>query len=116
MQRPGFAVAGDRAVDQARIERRESLVVDAEALGHAGPEVVHEHVRRLDQPQQRFAAFGTLEIEHDAQLAAIDAEERAILRLQRRRILAQVVAARRLDLDDVRALVGEQRAAVRPAM
>jgi hypothetical protein len=46
-------------------------------------------------------------------LAAIDAEERAILRLQRRRILTQVVAARRLDLDHVRALVGEQRATVR---
>ena len=65
------------------------------------------------ESQQHCETLRALQIEHDALLAAIDAEERAILRLQRRRILAQVVAIGRLDLDDVRALVGQQRAAVR---
>jgi hypothetical protein len=53
-----------------------------------------------------------LQVEHQALLAAVDAEERAAFGGKRRRILAQVIALRRLDLDDLRALVGQQRAAI----
>jgi hypothetical protein len=39
-----LAVAGDRAVDESRIARRERRVVDAEPRHHAGPEALEQHV------------------------------------------------------------------------
>src|SRR5690606_34574540 len=53
-----------------------------------------------------------LEVQHQAALAAVHAEESAALGLQGGRVVAQVVAAGGVDLDHVRALVGQQRAAV----
>ena len=61
------------------------------------------------------AALGVLEIERDALLVAVDAQEiRALAVDERRSPGARVVAAARmLDLDDPRAHVGEQHRAVR---
>ena len=112
-QRPMLAVARHRAVDQARMARLQVGVGDAQALGHAGTEVMHQHVGGGQAALQRGAPLGALEVEHQAVLAAIHPQKRAALGGQRRRVLAQVVAVRRLDLEHLSALVGEQRAAVR---
>jgi hypothetical protein len=75
---------------------------------------MHEHIGLSDERQQHIERFRLLEIEHEPALAAIHAEKRAAFRFQCRWILAQVIARGRFDLDDFRALIREQRAAVRP--
>ena len=75
---------------------------------------MHEDVGLPHELQQYRKALGLLQVEHEAALAAVHAEEGAALGLERRRVLAQRVAAGRLDLGDFRAKVGEQRAAVGP--
>ena len=68
-----------------------------------------------DQPVEDRAPFGLLEVERDAFLVAVDAEEVRALALEKRRApRARVVALARLfDLDDARAHVGEQHRAIR---
>ncbi len=53
---PVLAVAGDRAVDEAGFCRAQALVADAEAVEHAGPERLEQHVVLAREPQQRLAA------------------------------------------------------------
>ena len=48
-------VAGERAVDQARVDAAQRLVVHAQALHHAGAEALQHHVRRLRQPVEDVA-------------------------------------------------------------
>jgi hypothetical protein len=47
---PGGAEAGDRAVDQARVDRPQRRVADAQAIHHAWPEILHNHVRLCGEP------------------------------------------------------------------
>jgi hypothetical protein len=54
-------------------------VADVQALGHAGAEIVYQHVGIAYQLQQCGVVVRTLEVEHDAALAAVDAEEGAAL-------------------------------------
>ena len=82
LHRPGLAVAGDRAIDQARIDRAQLLVVDAQPLrarwgGSCAP------ARRPRAPAAAAAAQpgGLLQVERDAELAAVDADEGAALGL-----------------------------------
>ena len=112
-ERPAITVSGQRAVDQARVDRLHPVVVDAEPRGDRGPEVVHQDVRALHQPSQHGEPVGMLQVETDAVLVAIDSEERAALVRQRRGVVAQVVALGRLDLDDLGAEVAQQGAAIR---
>jgi hypothetical protein len=107
-------VTGQRAVDQARIDHLHPVVIDAEPRRDGRPEVVDQHVRPLGQPPQYLEPVGILQVEADAVLVAVDAEERAALVRERRRVVAQVVPLGGLDLDDVSAEVGQQRAAVGP--
>ena len=112
LERPPIAVAGQRAVDQALVQRPHPVVVDAQARGHRRPEVVDQHVGALDQPAQHAQAVGMLEVEAEAALVAIDPEEGPALARDGGRVVAEVVALGRLDLDDEGALVAEQGAAV----
>src|SRR5205823_10562454 len=54
-----------------------------------------------------------LQVERQGALAAVGAEKEAAFPRQARRELAQHVALRRLDLDDVGAEISEQGAAIR---
>jgi len=89
-------------------------MADPEPLGHAGAEIVDQHVGLRDQRQQPRAVGFVLEVEHDAALAAVDAEKSAVLALERGRVVAQIIARRGFDLEHVGALIGEQRAAIGP--
>ena len=42
--RTGLAVAGDRAVDQRRIERAQRFVIELQAAHHAGPKILDKYV------------------------------------------------------------------------
>ena len=60
------------------------------------------------QPQQRFAPFRLLQVEHEAALAAVEVQvEVPHAAVLHRRHVAHVVAFVRLDLDDVGAELGE---------
>ena len=92
------------------------LRADAEAFERAGPEVLDEHVGVVGQPQQGVATVGGLQVEHDG--ALVPAEQ-----LPRVGVAAlgweppytpDTVSARRLDLHDVGAEVGEMAGRARP--
>src|SRR6267142_2480706 len=110
--RARLPVAGDRAVDQPRVERRQRLVVHAEARGDAGPVVLDEDVGGRHQLLQDGDALGALEVEYEAALVAVDGQEGRRdtgrgLEIHR----AGRLAPGRLDLDDVGAHVGEEHRA-----
>jgi hypothetical protein len=75
----GLAVAGDGAVDDARIDRPHRLVADAELVHHAGPEALENHVGIARQAQENLDARRLLQVQAQALLVAIDdAEEQAV--------------------------------------
>ncbi len=106
--RAGLAETADRADDDARVACGERLVREAELGHHAGAEALDDDVGFLDHREERVASRGRFEIERDRSLAAIDGEEAtahsALGRWERADVIAE---ARVLDLDDVRAHVGE---------
>ncbi len=112
--RPGLAVAADRAHDDLRVLRRQRRVAEAELVHHAGTKALDDDVGALDHRQQRVALRRHLEIERERALAAVDREVACGHAALARRKRAQVIAdARILDLDDVRAHVGEDHRQVR---
>jgi hypothetical protein len=112
-----IAEAGDVAIDQLRELRLEHLLVaDAPFLERAGLEVVDQDVGGLEQAQQHLAPLGLGEVERRHALVAVHADEvRRGAVAERRAPVAHLVALRRLDLDDVGAVVGEHLRAVGPA-
>src|SRR5581483_674271 len=112
--RPRVTVAGDRAVDQAGVDRRRGGVAEPELREAAGPEVLDQHVSRRDQAAQRLGAVRRLEIDRDALLAAVQREEEAALAADERRPRARVVAVLGLlDLQHLGAPVAELHRAER---
>ena len=110
---PGQPVAGDRAHDDARVERGERRVVDAQAPGDAGAIVLQHHVGPPHQVGERRLAGGMLEVDHDAALVAlvgVKVGRYALFGDQS----AGGVAGRRLHLDHVGAQIGQQRGRVGP--
>src|SRR5439155_24002192 len=68
------AVARDRQVDQARVESREGLVVEAETVEIAGAEVLDEHVAAGEQPAKDLATGVLAQVQPDGALVAVDRE------------------------------------------
>src|SRR3954466_3050147 len=75
-QRAVLPVAGDRAVDELLVLLAQALVADAEAVEHARPEGLQQHVGVADEAQQDLAALIALEVEPDRALPAVEREER----------------------------------------
>ncbi len=71
---PVLAVAGDRAVDEARIDGAERLVVDPEARRRPGARALEHHVRLARQAMEDGAPLGRLQVERQAPL--VPPEER----------------------------------------
>ena len=117
---PVVTEAGDRQHDEARVARHQRLDAEAKPVEHAGAEVLDEHVGPVDEGEQHVAVFGGLEVEGDRLLVAVGRQE--VRRLApplvadegRPPAAGVVAAARRLDLDDAGALVGEHHRRVRP--
>jgi hypothetical protein len=111
--RPRLAEARDRAIHQPRPSLGDSRISQAQSFHGAGPEVLDEHIGAVEQTFD-YGAAG-LEIEGQALLVSIDAEEvRALRPDERRSPRARVVTTARLfDFDDARSHVGELHRAVR---
>ena len=113
--RPISTVARDRAIDQRRILGGEHVVAESKLFHRAASVVLDQYVRLSHEPQQDRAPLGTLEIERESALVAVQHQERRRHAVDTRfAIAARVVAAGQLlDLDHVGTEVREQRAAGR---
>jgi hypothetical protein len=105
---PGLTVARDGAVHELRIEDRQGLEIDTEALRHAGPEALDGDVGVRRQLLDDLRRLGVLQVEREAALVAVLHAE------LHRHVAAAGIAARRLDLDHVGPQVGEDRRGERP--
>ena len=65
-----FAVAGERRIDQALVERREVVVGDAEPLAHRRRKIGDEDVGLGGKAMQHRLAFRLGEVEREAPLVA----------------------------------------------
>src|SRR5437867_4436450 len=107
------AEAGDRAVDEPRIDGAQGLVRHAEPARHARAIVLHEDVGGLHEPADDLHALRALEIHRDAALVAVHGQEGSAVAVLAGGAAAHVLAAGRLHLDDVGAHVGEVHRAER---
>ena len=104
----GGAVTGDVADDEPRPPGAQRPGVEPEPVRRAGREVLHEDVRPVDQLRHHLARLGTLEIEGQRLLRAVEPDEVARQPLDRRVVAAGEVADDgALHLDDPRPEVGE---------
>ena len=93
------AVSVRARIDEARVPRAEIRITDAESLGDAAAEVLQHDVGLVDELPENLEAFGLLEIEEDAALAAVDV------------VVAQNgLHVRAVDADHVGAEFGERAA------
>lgn len=113
--RTGLPIRGNRAIDDARLERTNVVVTEAEVVHHAWPIVFDNDIGALNQLLRLLDVLGILQIERHRALVAIERSEVLAIAVGNRRPRAQRIAAlRMLDLNDVRAHVREQHAAIRP--
>ena len=106
-RRAGLAVARDRGVDDARVQGVQRAVIETQPAQGAGAIILDEHVRARRQPPQYVRTAGSLQIDHDAALSAIDRIEGRTVAAARAGHAARRVALRRLDLDHVGAHVAQ---------
>jgi len=113
-----LAVGGDGDEDEAGVDGAQAVVVQAQ-IGHlAGRAVLDEDVGLLGQALEDLAAAGCAQVKGDPQLVSVQVEEEAALLgmgdiVQERASLAGAVANLwLLHLDDLRAHISEELAAV----
>ncbi len=106
--RPGGAVAGDVADDQARVPLPQGLCAEAEPPGRARREVLHEDVGPLDEAAQDLLGAVLLQIQRQGLLGAVEPDEVAGEAFHRPVVSAgEVPHFGALDLDHAGAEVGE---------
>jgi hypothetical protein len=99
-----------RHVHEARIQREERGIAEAEPVHRAALEVLAEDIRRRDEPQHDLQPARILHVDGKALLVAIEHPEEARAGTAQR---ARAVARDRFDLDDLRAEIREQHPAGR---
>ena len=104
-----LAEARDGTVDDSGVSLPRFLVGQAEAREGARAVVLEHDVAPLDELEEELLALGALEVDLDAFLVAVEADEvRGLAAGQRRSPRARDVArASRLELDHLRPEVGE---------
>src|SRR5207245_1804729 len=113
----GGAVPAAEGVDQARVDRAQVVVAEAEPLHHAGPEVVHQNVGLAGEPIDRLTTERRADVDRDAALVAIQAPEHGTLAARVFHVHAgEIAGARPLDLDDVGAEVAQHLRRARPQL
>jgi len=110
--RTGLTVAGDRAIDQTRVDLPQRFISETEALHDAGPEILDENVRGFDQAMYEPDRLRRFEIERDALLAGVELAEIGALAIAKRRAQAHLLALRRFNLDHFGADIGQQARAI----
>ena len=108
LQWAGLAEARDAHIDQPGIERAQRRGPDAQALGHAGAEVLDHHIHLLRQFMHHGHGLRMLEVQHQALLVAVHHREQRALAVPHGAYGAVVVALGRLHLDHFGAQVGQQ--------
>jgi hypothetical protein len=99
-----LAEARQRAIDDARVQRANRLVVGAEALHHTGPEALDDDVGRRGQLAEDRLAVGRLHVERHRPLVAVgEGVDRAAHPL----VAGGSLRIGRLDLEDLGAHVGQ---------
>src|SRR4029453_1469194 len=73
--RPGTAEPGDGAVDEARVEGRQRLVAEAEAVHDAAAEVLPHHVGTDHEARADLDRLRTAQVEGEAALVAVHGQE-----------------------------------------
>ena len=107
------AIACRRGVNQGRVQLRQVFVAQPKALRHTLAEILHKDVRFLHEFQHHFQTLRMLKVERDALLVAVQALKVCAATFKRVRHscdcgeLPAVVSVQRLDLDDIRAKIGE---------
>ena len=110
---PVLAEPGDAAIDDARIDLAQALIVDAELGLDVGAEVLDHDVGLRGEALEHLEALRVLQVERHRALVAVQIlEVRAMARAAR--LLAGRVLQQRIDLDDIGAPVGELPHAGRP--
>ena len=94
------AEPGDRAVDEARVRGPRRVVAEPEAIHHAGPEVLDEHVGVTHEVESGLDPHSRLQIELDAALAPL--LEHSV------RGVVPPRSAGRIDVNDFSTCVSEQ--------
>ena len=120
-QRPLLPVAADAGQHDGRIDRPQRLVAQAEPLHHAGPEAFDDRMRLAHQRAQAVELLGLLQVEHQPALAVVDdaveVRDAVLARPHVRRVIARqtgTAGQRRLDLEHLRAQIGQMPAGHRP--
>ncbi len=106
----GLAIAGNGDVDQSRVDRLQGLVTQPQALHHARAELFENNVVVLHQLPHHLQRFGTLEVQGQAALVAVEigvaGGNPGIVGRQHPQ---QIHARRRLDAQDLGAHVRQQQ-------
>ena len=99
---------GHRDIDEARVDGTQGFVAEAQFRNGAGAEVLDEDIGLSHKVEQDRMALGRLEVQDDRALVAVDGCEhgRHAVALGAE-IADQIAGAGPLDLDHVRALVGQ---------
>src|SRR5262249_1661848 len=98
------------SVDDARVQRCDLVVGEAEPVNYAGREILGKDVRLSDEIAQQLLAALALEIQRNRFLVRIEHHEVVAVRILaiRRRAASLLSANRVLDLDDLGAKPGER--------
>ncbi|MCY1202516.1 hypothetical protein D9M72_140060 [compost metagenome] len=115
-QRSVGSEAADPAMDQGREFPAQGLVSQAPFFQRAGLEVLDQHVGVGQQAAQQLLARRPGQVQRHAFLVAVHADEvRGGVAQEGRPPAPRLVAAGRLDLEHVRAVVGQDLRAIRAA-
>jgi hypothetical protein len=107
---------GDRDQDDAAVELPEPLVIEPHRPHDAGTEVLQHDVGLPDEGGEDLLAARAAQVEAHALFTAVVHGEVDALPADERRHPPRLLAAGRLDLDDVGAEVREQQAAARSGL
>ena len=113
-KRAAVAVAGNRGVDEPGVAAGEGLPAVAEAVHHAGTEVLHEDIAGGQDRVENLSVVRALEVERDAFLVAVECHEIPGLSSHEGKPLARIVAdIGPFDLDDAGPQIRQDHGAIR---
>src|SRR6185437_8548065 len=104
----------ERTVDDARIARAQHLISDTEPVGDTRAKCFDEDIGGIGQLEQCLALRRLLQIQHDTLLTAVEiAEEHGARSVREANLTAWIAAAGSLNLDNLRAMIGERLGEIR---
>ena len=108
-----LAEVRDRDQGNVRVQGMEHIPAQAQAIKRPRPEAFDDHIDPPGQPQEGVASGVTLQVEDDGPLVCVEVEKGPALFDVRfasgeRAEAARQLATRRLHLDNVRAVIGQQ--------